>query len=255
MAEEKSTVTIDEEIMDNDAGTGEAAAGRQDTAETAEAEEQKTGAADAESAEGTGSGEDKSVADSADGADGAASEEAADAETETEAADEDPAAAGDTDGDAAEDGSAKGPADSKDKKIDELTDKYKRLFAEFDNYRKRTEVEKSGMFTDGQKAVLLKILPVIDNFERAQANVPEELKGTAYVTGVEKIYESFMALMKDAGVTPIETEGQTFDANLHNAVMHIEDENYGENAIVQELQKGYMFKGKVLRYSMVQVAN
>ena len=149
----------------------------------------------------------------------------------------------------------KGKPDPKDQKIEELTDKYKRLFAEFDNYRKRTEAEKSGMYGEGQRAVLEKILPVVDNFERAVGSVPEELKGSSYVEGVEKIYRSCMDTLKALGVEPIEAKGQPFDANLHNAVMHVEDEAYGENEIVEEFQRGYKFRDKVLRYSMVKVAN
>ncbi len=145
--------------------------------------------------------------------------------------------------------------DKKDKKIEELTDKYKRLFAEFDNYRKRTEVEKAGMFAEGERTVLLKILPLIDNFERALQNIPEEEQGSAFCDGVEKIYRSFTDQMKSLGVTPIEAVGNPFDANLHNAVMHVEDEETPENTVVEEFQKGYMFRDKVLRYSMVKVAN
>lgn len=145
--------------------------------------------------------------------------------------------------------------DAKDQKIEELTDKYKRLFAEFDNYRKRTDAEKSGMYAEGQRSILEKILPVLDNFERASLNVPEDLKGSAYVEGVEKVSRAAMDTLKALGVEPIEALGQSFDANLHNAVMHIEDEEHGENEIVEEFQKGYKYKDKVLRYSMVKVAN
>ncbi|HIU88158.1 MAG TPA: nucleotide exchange factor GrpE [Candidatus Avilachnospira avistercoris] len=149
----------------------------------------------------------------------------------------------------------KGKPDKKDKQIEELTDKYKRLFAEFDNFRKRTEQEKAGMYDEGERYVLLKLLPVVDNFERALSSVPEELKGSSYVDGIDKIYRSFTDLLKELHVTPIEAAGQPFDANLHNAVMHIEDDSVGENMIVEEFQKGYMFRDKVLRYSMVKVAN
>ncbi len=151
--------------------------------------------------------------------------------------------------------SAAGKPDKKDKQIEELTDKYKRLFAEFDNFRKRTEQEKAGMYDEGERYVLLKLLPVVDNFERALSSVPEELKGSSYVDGIDKIYRSFTDLLKELNVTPIEAAGQPFDANLHNAVMHIEDDSVGENMIVEEFQKGYMFRDKVLRYSMVKVAN
>ena len=145
--------------------------------------------------------------------------------------------------------------DKKDLQIQELNDRYVRLFAEFDNFRKRTETEKSGMFNEGEKTVLLKVLPLIDNFERALQNVPEEEKDSPFADGIEKIYRSFMNLLKTLGVTPIEAVGNEFDANLHNAVMHVEDEEAGENIVVEEFQKGYMFRDKVLRYSMVKVAN
>ncbi len=145
--------------------------------------------------------------------------------------------------------------DKKDKQIEELTDKYKRLFAEFDNYRKRTDTEKVGMFNEGQRAVLLKILPLIDNFERALEAVPEDEKDSAFAEGISKIYRSFMDQLTEMGVKQIEAKGQPFDANLHNAVMHVEDEDTDENIVVDEFQKGYLFKDKVLRYSMVKVAN
>jgi len=143
----------------------------------------------------------------------------------------------------------------KDAKIEELNDKYKRLFAEFDNFRKRSEAEKTGRFTDGEIVVLNKVLPLVDNFERAIANEPEELKDNAYVDGIRKSYRSFMDALASMGVTPIEAIGQPFDANFHNAVMHVEDDEADENTIVDEFQKGYMLGDKVLRYSMVKVAN
>ena len=145
--------------------------------------------------------------------------------------------------------------DKKDQKIAELNDRYVRLFAEFDNFRKRSEAEKSGMFAEGERTVLLKILPLIDNFERALSTIPENEKGTAFADGIEKVYRAFADQLKRLGVTEIEALGKEFDANLHNAVMHIEDEEQGENIIVEEFQKGYMFGDKVLRYSMVKVAN
>ncbi len=148
-----------------------------------------------------------------------------------------------------------GKPDKKDRQIEELTDKYKRLFAEFDNYRKRTDAEKIGMFNEGEKAVLLKVLPLIDNFERALEAVPEEEKGSAFAEGIEKIYRSFSDQLAEMGVKPIDAKGKPFDANLHNAVMHVEDDEAEESTVVEEFQKGYLFKDKVLRYSMVKVAN
>ena len=145
--------------------------------------------------------------------------------------------------------------DKKDQKITELNDKYVRLFAEFDNFRKRSEAEKSVMFAEGEKTVLLKVLPLVDNFERALAAVPEDEKASAFAEGIEKVYRAFTDQLKSLGVTEIEAVGKEFDANLHNAVMHVEDEEKGENIIIEEFQKGYMFGDKVLRYSMVKVAN
>ncbi len=157
----------------------------------------------------------------------------------------------------AEDGESENTVkpDKKDEKIAELNDRYVRLFAEFDNFRKRSETEKSGMFAEGEKTVLLKVLPLIDNFERALNTIPEDEKSSAFADGIEKVYRAFTDQLKSLGVTEIEAVGKEFDANLHNAVMHIEDEEQGENIIVEEFQKGYMFGDKVLRYSMVKVAN
>ena len=189
---------------------------------------------------------------SAEGAEESAAAKGADA-----AAEENTAEAGKEEGcegGSSEEESVRKP-DKKDLQIQELNDRYVRLFAEFDNFRKRTETEKSGMFNEGEKTVLLKVLPLIDNFERALQNVPEEEKDSPFADGIEKIYRSFMDLLKTLGVTPIEAVGNEFDANLHNAVMHVEDEEAGENIVVEEFQKGYMFRDKVLRYSMVKVAN
>lgn len=145
--------------------------------------------------------------------------------------------------------------DKKDIQIEELTDRVKRNMAEFDNYRKRTEKEKAAMFDMGARTIVEKILPVIDNFERGLAGVPEESRDDAFVDGMDRIYKQLMKTLEDAGVEAIPAVGEPFDLNLHNAVMHIEDENYGENIIVSELQKGYQYKGIVIRHSMVQVAN
>ena len=145
--------------------------------------------------------------------------------------------------------------DPKDEKIDELTDKWKRLMAEFENFRKRTDAEKAGMYSEGERTVLEKILPVVDNFERALSTVPEDKKSDSFVDGMEKIYRQFAELLKGFGVEPIDAVGKPFDANLHNAVMHVDDEEKGESEVVEEFQKGYMYKDKVLRYSMVKVAN
>ena len=143
----------------------------------------------------------------------------------------------------------------KDKKDKELTDRVRRQMAEFDNFRKRTEKEKTQMFETGAKSIVEKILPVVDNFERGLAAVTEEEKGTPFVEGMEKIYKQMMTVLEEAGVKPIEAVGQEFDPNLHNAVMHVEDEEFGENIIAEEFQKGYTYRDSVVRHSMVKVAN
>ena len=145
--------------------------------------------------------------------------------------------------------------DKKDQKIDELTDQYRRTLAEFDNYRKRTDKEKSAMYEIGAKDVIEKILPIVDNFERGLNSIPEDAKGSAFADGMEKIYKQFVKTLDDMGVKPIEAVGKTFDPNFHNAVMHVEDENLGENVVAVELQKGYTYKDSIVRHSMVQVAN
>lgn len=145
--------------------------------------------------------------------------------------------------------------DEKDKLIEELNDKYMRTFAEFDNFRKRSEKEKAAMFEMGAKSIIEKILPVIDNFERGFATVEEADREDAFVVGMDKIYKQMVTTLEEAGVKAIDALGQQFDPNLHNAVMHIEDENFGENEIAEEFQKGYTYRESVVRHSMVKVAN
>lgn len=134
-------------------------------------------------------------------------------------------------------------------------DKYQRLMAEFENARKRTAKEATQRYDMGAMGVLEKLLPVIDNFERGLEAVSEDEKDSAFVKGIEQIYKQFTAVMEDLGVTPMDAQGKEFDANLHNAVMHVEDDDLGENIVAEELQKGYMYKENVLRHSMVKVAN
>ena len=145
--------------------------------------------------------------------------------------------------------------DPRDTQIEELTDRLKRSMAEFDNFRKRTEKEKSAMYEIGAKDVVTKILPVVDNFERGLAAVPEEAKGTPFAEGMEKIYKQLMKTLEDLSVKPIEAVGKEFDPNFHNAVMHIDDEELGENVVAEEFQKGYTYRDSVIRHSMVKVAN
>lgn len=140
-------------------------------------------------------------------------------------------------------------------KIEELEDRVKRQMAEFDNFRKRTEKEKSHMYEVGARDVIEKILPVVDNFERGLASVPEEEKENPVIIGMDKIYNQLMTTLTDLGVEPIEAVGEEFDPNYHNAVMHVEDEDLGENVVAEEFQKGYMYKDTVIRHSMVKVAN
>ncbi|MEY8352884.1 nucleotide exchange factor GrpE [Lachnospiraceae bacterium 54-53] len=152
-------------------------------------------------------------------------------------------------------GKKKEKKDPRDEKIEELTDRLQRNMAEFDNFRKRTEKEKSAMFEIGARDIIERILPVVDNFERGLAAIPEEEKGAPFAEGMDKIYRQLMKTLEEAGVKPIEAMGQPFDPNFHNAVMHIEDESLGENVVAQELQKGYTYRDTVVRHSMVQVAN
>ena len=143
--------------------------------------------------------------------------------------------------------------DKRDQQIEELTDRLKRTMAEFDNFRKRTEKEKSAMYEIGAKDVIEKILPIVDNFERGLSAVPEG--GDAFAEGMNMIYRQLLKTLEELGVKPIEAVGQPFDPNFHNAVMHIEDESLGENVVAEEFQKGYLYRDSVVRHSMVKVAN
>jgi molecular chaperone GrpE len=145
--------------------------------------------------------------------------------------------------------------DKKDEQIEELNDRVRRQMAEFDNFRKRTEKEKSQMFETGAKSILEKLLPVIDNFERGFAGVSEEQMEDPFVQGMDKVYKQMMTMLEEAGVSVIEAVGEQFDPNLHNAVMHIDDEAYEENVVAEEFQKGYKYRDSVIRHSMVKVAN
>lgn len=143
----------------------------------------------------------------------------------------------------------------KQEELDEANDKYKRLLSEFENARKRTEKETARRYDEGAKGVLEKLLPIVDNFERALQSIPEEDKDRAFEQGVSAIYKQLMTTFESIGVAPMNAEGKEFNPDLHNAVMHIEDDTQGENVVVEEMQKGYMYKDSVLRYSMVKVAN
>ncbi|MCM1134377.1 MAG: nucleotide exchange factor GrpE [Clostridium sp.] len=140
-------------------------------------------------------------------------------------------------------------------KIEELEDKVKRQMAEFDNFRKRTEKEKSAMFEMGAKSVIEKILPVVDNFERGLSAIPEEQKGDAFAEGMEMIYKQLLSELEKMEVKPIPAVGEEFDPNFHNAVMQVESEEYESGVIAQELQKGYTYRDSVVRHSMVAVVS
>nr|WP_296029647.1 nucleotide exchange factor GrpE [uncultured Dorea sp.] len=182
---------------------------------------------------------------------------------ETEADTEDTTETSEEDTEEAEDTAEKKPGkklfgkkkDKKDEKIEELTDKLTRQMAEFDNFRKRTEKEKSQMYEVGAKDIIEKILPVVDNFERGLDAVKEEEKEDPFVQGMEKVYKHLLTTLEGIDVKPIEAVGQQFDPNFHNAVMHVEDENFGENVVAEEFQKGYTYRDSVVRHSMVKVAN
>lgn len=149
----------------------------------------------------------------------------------------------------------KNKKDKKDEKIEELTDRLTRQMAEFDNFRKRTDKEKSQMYEVGAKDIIEKILPIVDNFERGLDAVKEEEKDDPFVQGMEKVYKHLMTTLEEIEVKPIEAVGKEFDPNLHNAVMHVEDENFGENIVAEEFQKGYTYRDSIVRHSMVKVAN
>ena len=151
--------------------------------------------------------------------------------------------------------SKKEKKDKKDEKITELTDKLMRQMAEFENFRKRSEREKAQMFEFGVKDILEKILPTVDNFERGFAGLSEEELASPFVQGMDKVYKQLTSSLESAGVKPIEAVGKEFDPNLHNAIMHVDDEELGENIIAEEYQKGYTYHDTVIRHSMVKVAN
>ena len=145
--------------------------------------------------------------------------------------------------------------DKKDEKIEELTDRVKRQMAEFENFRKRTEKEKAGMYAVGAKDVIEKILPVVDNFERGLATIPEEEKGSPFAEGMEMIYRQLIGELEKMEVKPIPAVGEEFDPALHNAVMQVESDEYESGVIAQELQKGYTYRDSVVRHSMVAVVS
>ena len=145
--------------------------------------------------------------------------------------------------------------DAKDALIEELQDKVKRQMAEFDNFRKRTEKEKSSMFEMGASDMIKKLLPIVDNFERGFNSISEEERETPFAKGMDMVYKQTMKMLEDSDVKPIEALGMEFNPELHNAVMHVEDDSVGEGIIVEEFEKGYTYRETVIRHSMVKVAN
>ncbi|MCD8347633.1 MAG: nucleotide exchange factor GrpE [Lachnospiraceae bacterium] len=234
--EEIKDEEVQDETMQNEAA-GTATTSTEDTSEQDTASNQSSGTANADSTEEDGEEKKSEEADTmkAD----AAKEETASGESEKKGFFS----------------KKKKEKDKRDQQIEELTDRVQRQMAEFDNFRKRSEKEKSAMFEVGAKSVLEKILPTVDNFERGFANLSEEQKQDAFAQGMEKVYRQMLTALEGIGVKPIEAVGQPFDPNFHNAVMHVEDEEAGENVVVEEFQKGYMYRDNVLRHSMVKVAN
>lgn len=236
MAEEKKNISMDvEEEKDTDTGSTEAAENTpQDgvNAEESQNVEEEEGEETSEDAEETEEDADIKAQDS----------------EETPKADEE-SASGKKEGFF----NKKKKKDKRDEQIEDLTDRLKRQMAEFDNFRKRTEKEKSQMFDMGAKSVIEKILPVVDNFERGLAAVPEEEKASGFVDGMDKVYKQLMTELETIGVKPIEAVGEEFNPEYHNAVMQVESEEFESGVIAQELQKGYQYKDSVVRHSMVAV--
>ena len=186
-------------------------------------------------------------------------EEAADEAVDTEAAGEETEESEEADDTQESEGEKKGffkkKKDKKDEMIEELNDKVKRQMAEFDNFRKRTEKEKTQMFDMGARTIVEKILPVIDNFERGFTTIEESDKEDAFVEGMDKVYKQLMTELDAVGVKPIECIGKEFDPEYHNAVMQVESEEFESGVVAQELLKGYMYKDTVVRHSMVAVVS
>lgn len=226
MAEEKQTTdeVLEESVEENLDDVEET-----QTAEDAQAEEDQTATESEEASEDS----------QADG-----TEEAEDAETPEKAAES-----------KKKEGPFKKKKDKRDEQIEELNDRLKRQMAEFENFRKRTEKEKSQMFDMGARTIVEKILPVVDNFERGLAAVPEEQREDAFVSGMDKVYKQLMTELETIGVTPIECVGQEFNPDYHNAVMQVENEELEAGTVAQELLKGYMYKDTVVRHSMVSVVS
>ena len=225
--EEEKKVTEEQDIVEETAEASEEA-----VTDTEEVQEADTDAADAEETD----------------------TQSEDADTAGETAESEEEASDDKE-DSAKKSFFKKKKDKKDEQIEELNDRLKRQMAEFDNFRKRSEKEKSQMFDMGAKTIIEKILPVVDNFERGLAAVPEEQKDDAFVSGVDKVYKQLMTELEAAGVKPIVCIGEEFNPEYHNAVMQVESEEFGTGVVAQELLKGYTYKDTVVRHSMVAVVS
>ena len=215
-------------------------------------EEKASGNGDEEKASGNGD-EEKASGNGDEEKDPGTGEEENDSETGEEAPGAEKAAKNEKDGFFGR--KYKKELAKKEEELNALKDRYMRTLAEYENYRKRTEKEKADIYTYAVKDVMTKMLPILDNLERGLALIPEESKADPVAEGMDKICKQFQKTLQDIGVKPIEAEGKEFDPNLHNAVMHVEDGNLGENIVAEELQKGYTYKESVVRHSMVKVAN
>ncbi len=261
--EEVQEETSEETIKEAPAGTGETSAGTgrsdSDTETSKEAGQQespqetpKEASAEAAKSDEAGQREDDEEGAGPDGDDNSPKEEA---EQNGEASGDGNTEESGQDGNVRRGLFGKKKKDKRDQQIEELTDRVQRQMAEFDNFRKRSEKEKSAMYEVGAKSVIEKILPTIDNFERGFAGLSDEQKEDPFVQGMEKVYRQMLTTLEGIGVTPIEAVGKPFDPNFHNAVMHVEDKEAEENVVVEEFQKGYLYRDAVVRHSMVKVAN
>ena len=265
-AEDPSAYEIEIEGPDDPEHTAGAEAAAQDGAEAAGQEgtdKEEESAAGGEAREDSGEAEEASEGAEAEADAEEGLHEAAGAEENEESdgtADEADSASGDEEGAGSGKTELSGRAyrkelEKRDKQIAELNDRYMRTLAEYENFRKRTEKEKADLYSFAVRDVMTKILPVLDNLERGLTTIPEEKKDDPVAEGMDKICKQFQKALDDIGVKQIEAQNQPFDPNLHNAVMHVDDESLGENVVAEEFLKGYTYKDAVVRHSMVKVAN
>ncbi len=250
MAEEKINTKVDaQEDVKEEETAKSIDAGNEEAAKSTDA-----GNAEAEKSTGSVSSEEACASESEEAAESCSGDEAEEAgDSDGQDSEEGPKAGEESVSGKKEGFFKKKKKDKKDEQIEELTDRLKRQMAEFENFRKRTEKEKSQMFDMGAKSVIEKILPVIDNFERGLAAVPEEEKSNGFVDGMDKVYKQLITEFEAIGVKPIAAVGEEFNPEYHNAVMQVESEEFESGVIAQELQKGYQYKDSVVRHSMVAV--